>query len=54
MCCKVVTNLSHTVVDLGLDIGGVDSVNGGGGRNSLKVSTVEIKVIFSMFLLKKA
>jgi len=28
--------------------GGVDFVNGGGGRKSLKVLKVEVKVIFSM------
>jgi len=29
--------------------GGVDFVNGGGGRKTLKVFTVEVKVIFACF-----
>ena len=39
------------MADPGFDLrGGVDFVKGGGGRKSLKVLKVEVKVIFSVFL----
>jgi len=38
------------LADPGFDLrGGVDFVKGGGGRKSLKLLKVEVKVIFSVF-----
>ena len=42
--------VTYTVADPGFDLsGGVDFLNGGGGRKALKVLTVEEKAILACF-----
>jgi len=43
--------LNPTVADPGFDLGGLDFVNGEGGKKSLKVLKVEVKVILKRVLV---
>ena len=50
LTCFIGKQRPLTVADPGFDLrGGVDIVHRGGGRKSLEVLKVEVKVIFSVF-----